>query len=299
MAKIDIKSAISVKTQQTLNNSYISTEQIKQKIVILDELLNFITPLAEEEFKQLEYNIQANGCKDSILLWGTTQNQINGNDPTIDSPAYVLIDGHNRYKICTKHGIPFNIQVMSFESIKIVKDYMIDLQLGRRNLSPQQASYFRGIRYNLEKEEKGKYDRVEHKSQNDTYALEANKNVSTSEKLAKQFNVSRATIMRDAEFAKGLESLNPDVKNEILSGKIKIDKTNIQKLAKNNTNQEETLEVILTKNIEAEQTKEINDFEVVQEQLKTQIKKLLNTKKMTPDILDQMIELVNEFKKVL
>ena len=284
MAKIDIKSAISAKTQQTLSNSYISTEQIKQNIIIIDELRNFITPLAEEEFKQLETNILTNGCKDSILLWGTTQHKINGNFSIIDTPAYVLIDGHNRYKICTTNGVPFNIQVMSFDSIKVVKDYMIDLQLGRRNLSPQQASYFRGIRYNLEKEEKGKYDRVEHKSQNDTYAFETIKNVSTSEKLAKQFNVSRATIMRDAEFAKGIESLNPDFKNEILSGRIKIDKTDIQKLAKNSSNQEEPFETTATQKVEGKQAEISNDFQTMQEQLKVEIQKLLKAKKITtPD----------------
>jgi hypothetical protein len=33
------------------------------------------------------------GCRDALVLWGD-----------------VLVDGHNRYGICTKHGIAFKIQ---------------------------------------------------------------------------------------------------------------------------------------------------------------------------------------------
>ncbi|MEZ4905308.1 MAG: hypothetical protein R2822_27895 [Spirosomataceae bacterium] len=227
MAKLNIKNAIGEKTKQALNNSYITSEQIKQNIIILEELRNFIPSPTAEELAQLEDNIIKNSCKDALLLWETTQQMIDENTPNPNAPAYVLVDGHNRFQICSKRKINFNVQLMSFASIKEVKDYMIDLQLGRRNLNPQQASYFRGLRYNNEKSDKGKYERNDHKSQNDTYEESEQKNhksqndtygqsadneVSTSEKLANEYKVSRATIMRDAEFSKGLEQLHPTLK---------------------------------------------------------------------------------------
>jgi hypothetical protein len=61
------------------------------------------------------------------------------------------VDGHNRYEICKKNGISFSVQLMSFGSLQQVKEYMIDLQLGRRNLTPEQVSYFRGLRFLNEK----------------------------------------------------------------------------------------------------------------------------------------------------
>ena len=52
-----------------------------------------IAPLQRREFLQLEENIIADGCREPIVVW-------NG----------VIVDGHNRYEICTRHKIPFAIQ---------------------------------------------------------------------------------------------------------------------------------------------------------------------------------------------
>ena len=55
---------------------------------------------------------------------------------------------------------------------------------------------------------------------------------STAERLSKEYKVSPKTIKRDAEFAKGLEKLDNNFRNNILNGKEKIDKGLIQKIAK-------------------------------------------------------------------
>jgi hypothetical protein len=86
------------------------------------------------------------------------------------------------------------------------------LQLGRRNLTPQQASYFRGLRYNNEKSERGKYDRVTDEGliNVDDYFESKKVKVSTaSKKLSEEYKVSPATIRRDAEFAEGLRNCLP------------------------------------------------------------------------------------------
>ncbi len=56
----------------------------------------------------------------------------------------------------------------------------------------------------------------------------------TSEILAREFNVSDRTILRDAEFAKGIEFIaktNPGLKNDILLGRVKVKKSDVQLLA--------------------------------------------------------------------
>src|SRR5450759_1229449 len=64
-------------------------------------------------------SILTEGCRDSLVLWDNK-----------------LIDGHNRYEICTKNNIPFGVTNKSFDSRDDVSIWMIKNQFGRRNLVP-------------------------------------------------------------------------------------------------------------------------------------------------------------------
>ncbi|WP_050475814.1 hypothetical protein [Herbaspirillum rhizosphaerae] len=88
-------------------------------ITINNELLQYIDPLTANEYAALERSLLAEGCRDALVLWGE-----------------VLVDGHNRYEICRKHGIEFKtVQNASFASIDDVMLWMIDNQLGRRSVT--------------------------------------------------------------------------------------------------------------------------------------------------------------------
>lgn len=232
--KANFKDVIASKTKQALGSNLISLEAIKQNIQILEELRDFIPPLSDEESQQLEQNILKYGCKDALLVWETTRSVAGLSITEDNTPAYILIDGHNRYRICQTNQLNFNIQLLSFYTLKEVKDYMIDLQLGRRNLTPQQASYFRGLRYNNEKTERGKYDRITDEGliSIDDYFESKKVKVSTASKLSEEYKVSPATIRRDAEFAEGLGKLSTTLRNEVLAGNQNIEKGLLQKVAK-------------------------------------------------------------------
>ena len=88
-------------------------------ITINDQLRAFVDPLADIEYAALERSLLAEGCRDALVLWRDT-----------------LIDGHNRYDICRKHGIEFRtVQNNSFDSIQDVMLWMIDNHLARRSVS--------------------------------------------------------------------------------------------------------------------------------------------------------------------
>ncbi len=88
-------------------------------IVVNEELKAYIDPLTPDEHEALERSILAEGCRDALVLWGN-----------------VLIDGHNRYGICSKHGIPFKtVQNTRFQSMEDVHLWMIEQHLGRRSVS--------------------------------------------------------------------------------------------------------------------------------------------------------------------
>ncbi|QIX89109.1 hypothetical protein FOC47_00010 [Enterocloster clostridioformis] len=61
------------------------------------------------------------------------------------APIYIwhnyIVDGHNRYNLCMKHNIEFPVEELDFgdeATIIDVMEWMINTQLGRRNLPPQQ-----------------------------------------------------------------------------------------------------------------------------------------------------------------
>lgn len=88
-------------------------------IVVKEELKAYIDPLTADEHEALERSILAEGCRDALVLW---------ND--------VLVDGHNRYGICQKHGLPFQtVQNTRFQSMDDVHLWMIEQHLGRRSVS--------------------------------------------------------------------------------------------------------------------------------------------------------------------
>ena len=88
-------------------------------IVVNEELKAYIDPLTPDEYEALERSLLAEGCRDALVLWGD-----------------VLVDGHNRYGICKKHGLPFQtVQNQRFTSMEDVHLWMIDQHLGRRSVS--------------------------------------------------------------------------------------------------------------------------------------------------------------------
>lgn len=87
-------------------------------IIIDKEFQSLIPPLSSEEKQGLEKLIIKDGCTDTIKLWNNT-----------------IIDGHNRYEICTRLGIEFKTESMQFDSRESVKLWMIELQGGRRNIN--------------------------------------------------------------------------------------------------------------------------------------------------------------------
>ncbi|WP_260675132.1 plasmid replication/partition related protein [Comamonas aquatica] len=90
-----------------------------EEIVVLPELKAYIDPLTPDEHDALERSILDEGCRDALVLWGN-----------------VLVDGHNRFGICQKHGLPFQtIQNERFQNMEDIHLWMIDQHLGRRSVS--------------------------------------------------------------------------------------------------------------------------------------------------------------------
>ena len=100
------------------------------------EFKSLIPPLTTEEYDGLERSILAEGCRSAIVVWANESDkpsecseckddneismgfsfEIRDGDPywecescaCLIEPDWTIIDGHNRYEICTKHDIEFD-----------------------------------------------------------------------------------------------------------------------------------------------------------------------------------------------
>lgn len=85
---------------------------------VLPEMEQLLPPLSGEQFSSLEQDILENGCYTPIIV----------------NEKMIIIDGHNRFRICEKHDLPFQMLVFTFVDLLEAKQWALDTQKGRRNL---------------------------------------------------------------------------------------------------------------------------------------------------------------------
>ena len=174
-------------------------------ITIDREFRGLIPPLSSEEYETLEKSIVDEGCRDALILWGD-----------------VLIDGHNRYEICKRHGIEFSTVQKEFASRNDVIVWMIKNQLGRRNLPIYEQTrlnlYLRPILSEKAKENQRLSDGRGQKG----FPNSGNLNsvtitpVATDEQIAKAAGVSKDTVWKVEKVAP------PEMKEQLRRGDISI-----------------------------------------------------------------------------
>ena len=100
---------------QNTKTEYSSSERTP---VVLPEMEKLLPPLSVEQFSALERDILENGCYAPIIV----------------NEDMVIVDGHNRFRICEKHSLPFKMLAFSFADLLEAKQWALDTQKGRRNL---------------------------------------------------------------------------------------------------------------------------------------------------------------------
>lgn len=241
-----------------------------KELKIDPELRDLLPPLTDEEYKQLEKNIVENG--------------FDKNFPIMEWNGYV-VDGHNRYKICKDHNITdYVVGTLAYETKEEVMKWMLDIQLGRRNLSPiQRIAVAEKYRPLYEKEAKENQSKAGKEYGNGgtkltvnlPQALDKNKkerNPTTDKKLADIADVSEKTYRMGAKI---LNSDDEDLKQRVQSGETSISagyKELIGKTSnkKENTNNETITTQLPTTQKETPKTKISDEVKQICEDLKTE-----------------------------
>ena len=188
------------------------------EIIIDEEFEGILPPLDTETYRTLEENIVAHGCIYPLVVW-----------------AGVLVDGHNRYRICIENGIPFETTEKEFPTREDALIWIISNQLSRRNLSPIQLSYYRGLHYRAEKKRitniaGANQHTKEVGGQNDHQPLP----LATARVLSDHYGVSPKTIRRDATLSAAIDAIggeSPEAKRALLSGEMRLGKKELADLS--------------------------------------------------------------------
>ena len=179
-------------------------------ITIDEEFRAHCPPLTETEREMLRQDIERTGLLSPLIVW-------NHEGKTI------LVDGHNRYEILQELGRLDEIQTteLVFDTRENALDWIINNQLGRRNLPPDAAALLRGKLYTAE--------RIPAKERLFKPGVSANPGgvpktedchsgspETIADAIAKKTGVSARTIARDAKFAEAVEKLG--ITKEVMAG---------------------------------------------------------------------------------
>jgi len=174
------------------------------KLRLDSEFRALCPPLQPDERERLVESIKREGIRDAVQVW--PQQNLKG--------VALVLDGHNRVTIATELGVSFEYDVV--EGLKTREDakrWVIENQLGRRNLSPAQASVLRGQLYEQVKQPHGGDRRSKARKQPSKPA---------AAEVAERTGVTPATVKADARFARAVNKLasdDPGNRQRILSPK--------------------------------------------------------------------------------
>lgn len=173
-------------------------------ILIDSEFQALIPPLSAEERAQLEANLLADGCRDPLVVWET------------EDGHNILIDGHNRYEICTRLGLPFDVVAKEFAGRDDATEWVIKNQFGRRNLSDYQRGVL-ALRMKPIMEERAK---AQQGARTDIRQIsDESKPIRTDEAVSEMASVSRDTIRKIERIE---EVAQPEVKALAAAGDVSI-----------------------------------------------------------------------------
>ena len=189
-----------------------------------NEFRNYIRPLSSEEYDKLEASILSEGIRDPLVIW-----------------QGILLDGYHRYKIAQEHGLEYKTVEVELPDRDAAKEWILVNQLGRRNLTEQEASYYRGKLYSARKQ----HQYIHPKSVGKNFPR-----FSTADELGKQYGVTGRTVKNDEQFSKAVDKVADEIgaeaRNAILSGQAKVPKESVEQLIEIKQKAPEFIEPILS-----------------------------------------------------
>ena len=191
------------------------------KYYIDPEFKRLLPELSEIELEHLEANIIQDGCRDPIVVWNS-----------------IILDGHHRYEICSRHRISFKTESLQFSSREEALRWICLNQVGRRNVSPELLRYQIGKRYNVEKKlsahnPKGNNQYTEVAS-DVMMRPPAEKRMGTAAAIGRAYNVSHFAVHSYKDIASAIDTIaekDSRLSERYLTGQLRIKKDDLATIA--------------------------------------------------------------------
>lgn len=151
------------------------------------------------------------------------------------APIYIwndfIVGGHNRYELCKKHNIECPIEELLLgdnTTIIDVMEWMINTQLGRRNLPPaQRLAVMDKFKKKIQEQAKEKMSEGGGDKRSNAYKKQVSPNgerrseakIHTDKELAKMAGVGTGTVAR---FNKVMNFDDEELKKKVLANEVKI-----------------------------------------------------------------------------
>jgi hypothetical protein len=181
---------------------------VRPPLSIDPEIRDLIPTLSKQERTDLEKSLRAEGCLDRLKGWSETG---------------FLLDGHNRKEICDAFEIQYDVEWMTFSGRAEAIDFVLGLQLARRNVSDEQRAYLIGKRLENESQPHGRPKNL--RAQVEPLKNGHKPKGKTAVRIAKESNVSPATVKRNGVFSKAVDRLGGPgsiVGRKLMDGQVKM-----------------------------------------------------------------------------
>ena len=179
-------------------------------ITIDSEFQSLIPTLTDDEYQRLEKSILAEGVRECIITWDG-----------------VIIDGHNRYRICQEHGLECPSIQRKFDSRDAAKIWIIENQFARRNLNGYQRSVL-GLQLEPLYAAEAKRRQIDsgrtYGRGQEKVCQKSDEPIRTDERIAEVAGVSRDTIRKVKAIEQEADKGNPiaiKARDELTSGERK------------------------------------------------------------------------------
>ena len=239
-----------------------------EELTIDEEFENWLPKISLAKYEELEKSILDEGCREKIIVCKKGDKKI-------------IVDGHNRYKICSEHNKEYKISEKNFQTRDEVLDFIFTNQFGKRRPTDEQERYIIGRQYNRMKKPPHRPTETQAEKGGEIRPLK------TAEKIAKEFGHSITYVKDAGKYAENIDTIKDKVGSEptdkILTGKNKPSVDSVKKIAELEAN--DIKEVIeKSKNEDKKITQVLNEMNI-KEPISETIKISKKVEESPPNIL--------------
>lgn len=173
------------------------------------EFLRLVTPLTDEEYRNLECKLITDGYHTPISVWDN-----------------IIVDGFHEYEICVNNHIPFSIRRIDFKNREEAICWIAKRQIAKSNPKGDLHRYQIGKRYNAERALNAATPRKRHTGSGSL----RNEKAGFAGHIAREYGLSHFAVHSYKDIANAVDTIaskDPRLSDRYLAGSLRISQTDL------------------------------------------------------------------------